>query len=98
MENTYYTWLMTMVQLGASAEYRITVASDHRNAAATHSHEQAIDVYPAILRLLKWNRCRSITVTAACGCSYRFEKFEDFVGHTCDQHYVEFLLNESDFE
>ena len=57
-----------------------------------------MNVYPSILRIMKWNRARSVNVAASCGCMYRFEKFEDYIGYTCDRHFVQFMMNGDDDE
>ena len=97
MENTFYTWLTTM-NSGAGTEYRATVVTENRNASALYDQEAAVNVYPSILRVMKWNRARSVNVVASCGCMYRFEKFEDYVGYTCDRHFVQFMMNGDDDE
>ena len=47
----------------------------------------------SILRIVQKSWVGSITVTAPCGCAYRFEKTENHADAVCDSHWVRAVFN-----
>jgi hypothetical protein len=89
MDNYYLIWLFAM----KAATYRVKIATRQRNADATYTHEQAMELEQSILRVVQKSWVGSITLTAPCGCSYIFEKTEHHADHICGTHWVHMVFN-----
>jgi hypothetical protein len=89
MDNYYLIWLFAM----KAATYRVKIATRQRNAAATYTNEQAMELEQSIRRMVQKTWIGSITVTAPCGCSFTFEKTESHVDAMCDTHWVGSVFN-----
>ena len=61
--------------------------------AALYTYEQALETEQSILRIVQKYWVGSITLTAPCGCSYRFEKTEHHPEYLCDTHWVRAVFN-----
>jgi hypothetical protein len=89
MEDTFITWLKAT----KGATYRVKIVTRERNADATYTYEEALEMEQSILRIVQKSWVGSITLTAPCGCSYRFEKTEHHPEFFCDTYWVRAVFN-----
>ncbi|CAB4158862.1 hypothetical protein UFOVP698_38 [uncultured Caudovirales phage] len=89
MENTFYTWLHTLT----SIDYTVRINAQERSASARYGRDEALRIYPSIQRAITAQWVGSIVVTASCGCSYHFERFDHYADNLCDAHWVRAMLS-----
>jgi hypothetical protein len=89
MENKFTAWVWAM----QAATYRVKIVTQNRNASASYAYEQAMEMQTSIMRIVQKSWIGSITVTAPCGCAYRFEKTENQADAVCDSHWVRAVFN-----
>lgn len=84
MENTFITWLWAT----KGATYRVKIVTRERNADATYTYEKTMEMEQLFISTVQRPYFGSITLTAPCGCTYRFEKTEHHSDYVCDTHWV----------
>lgn len=91
MEDTFITWMWATNGI----QYRVKIVTQTRNADALYTldYEQAMEMEQSILRIVQKSWIGSITLTAPCGCTYRFEKTEHHADAVCDTHWVRSVFN-----
>lgn len=84
MENKFTAWVWAM----QAETYRVKIVTQNRNASASYTHEAVMTMEQLFLDTVQRPGIGSITVTAPCGCAYRFEKTEHHADAVCDTHWV----------
>jgi len=89
MENRLLVWVWAM----QAATYRVKIATPNRNGSATYTHEAIMTMEQLFLDTVRRSTVGSITLTAPCGCSFRYEKTEHHADMQCDTHWVRAVFN-----
>lgn len=89
MDNRLLIWVWAM----QAATYRVKIATPDRNGEATYTHEAVMTMEQLFLDTVRRSGIGSITLTAPCGCSFRYEKTEHNADAVCDTHWVRAVFN-----
>ena len=89
MDNKFLDWEKAM----HSADFRVKIVTQTRTADAMYTAWQVVKMHQLILDTVQRPGIGSITVTAPCGCAYRFDKTENNIERICNEDWVRAVFN-----